>query len=94
MKPITLLVTLLDSEEDISLLRRMGIAENMLGSDKEVAELFNGLCKGVTVDDVFEGLIPKVSQHYRNKYKVQFRTVFIVALENRGFGGSYTWIVV
>ena len=67
---------LIDSEKDVSLLRRMGIVENMLGSDKEVAELFNGLCKGVAVPEldkhIFEGLKPKVIQHYRDKYKVQF----------------------
>ena len=40
---IYLMDRLIDSKEDASLLKRMGIVENMLGSDKEVAEVFNGL---------------------------------------------------
>jgi hypothetical protein len=46
---------LIDSEEDVTLLRKSGVVTNYLGSDAEVAELFNGLCKGVTLSmiDVF-----------------------------------------
>ena len=69
---------LIDSEEDVALLRKMGILTTRLGSDAEVAQLFNGLRKGVTVDigraavDIDVNLAQKVHAHYNNKFKVHF----------------------
>ena len=65
---------LIDSEEDVALLRRSGIVTNYLGSDAEVAELFNCLCKGITLSrvDVFYKMKEQINVHYRNKFKVWF----------------------
>ena len=45
-----LLDRLLNTAEDVGILRRSGILENMMGSDSEVAEMFNGLCKKVLIN--------------------------------------------
>lgn len=71
---LSLMDELIDSEEDVTLLRKSGVVTNYLGSDAEVAELFNGLCKGVTLSmtDVFEQLKREVDFQYRRKFKVWF----------------------
>lgn len=71
---LSLMDELIDSEEDVAVLRRSDIVINYLGSDSEVAELFNGLCKGVTVSrtDALAKLKEDVDDHYRSKFKVWF----------------------
>lgn len=69
-----LMKDLINTEQDVALMRRMGVLENWLGSDKEVADLFNGLCEKVTVssEDVFDNLTEKVIEHYNNnEMKIQ-----------------------
>ncbi|XP_030446554.2 UPF0481 protein At3g47200-like [Syzygium oleosum] len=41
---------LIDSPEDVEYLRNRGIIDHCLGSDAEVADLFNRLCQGVAFD--------------------------------------------
>lgn len=69
---VCLMDQLIDSEEDVALLRKYGIVTNGLGSDAEVAKLFNGLCTGVTVslEGVFDKLTGKVKLYHKNKFKV------------------------
>lgn len=69
---LCLMDQLIDSEEDVALLRKRGIVTNRVGSDAEVAKLFNGLCKGVTVslEGVFDKLTLKVNVYHKNKFKV------------------------
>lgn len=71
---LSLMDELIDSDEDVAVLRRSNILTNYLGSDAEVADLFNGLCKGVTVSrvDVLGQLKRQVNVHYRSKFKVWF----------------------
>ena len=45
-----LLDGLINTADDVGILRRSGILENMMGSDSEVAEMFNGLCKTVVIN--------------------------------------------
>jgi len=69
---VHLMDELIDSEKDVALLRRMGVLTNHLGSDIEVADLFNGLGKGVTFTrDVFNDLRKQVNAHHNNEIKVQ-----------------------
>jgi hypothetical protein len=65
---------LIDTEKDVALLRNSAILKNYLGSDSEVAELFNGLCKVVALPrkDVFEDLQDDVMKHYGSTFKVWF----------------------
>lgn len=71
---LSLMDNLMDTKEDVAVLRESGIVKNYLGSEAEVAELFNGLCKGVSLPpkDVFEKLHSKVIKHYGSKFKVWF----------------------
>ncbi|XP_059292226.1 UPF0481 protein At3g47200-like [Lycium ferocissimum] len=56
---------LIDSDKDVSLLRRKGIIKNEIGEDKEVASLFNKIGKGVTVysDFYYKEECRKLVQH-------------------------------
>ncbi|KAL3719664.1 hypothetical protein ACJRO7_004616 [Eucalyptus globulus] len=47
---IFLMDKIIDKEGDVALLDAQGIIQNALGSDKAVAELFNSLCKEVTLE--------------------------------------------
>ncbi|KAH9307428.1 hypothetical protein KI387_035339 [Taxus chinensis] len=70
---LSLMDELIDSEEDVAVLRKSDIITNYLGSEAEVAELLNGLCSGVTMSrrDLFaETLKRPVNEHYRSKFKV------------------------
>lgn len=71
---LSLMDELIDSDEDVAVLRRSNIVTNYLGSDAEVADLFNCLCKGVTVsrEDALEQVKLQVNDHYTSKFKVWF----------------------
>ncbi|XP_022963073.1 UPF0481 protein At3g47200-like [Cucurbita moschata] len=59
---------LIDSHEDVAYLHYCGIIEHWLGSDEEVAELFNRLCQEV-VYDINDSYLSQVSEdvnHYYN----------------------------
>lgn len=64
---------LIDSEEDVALLIRMGVLGNWLGRNKEVVDLFKGLRKATVVNlsDVFGQLIKRVNDHYENQIRVE-----------------------
>lgn len=65
---------LIDTEKDVALLRHSAVLKNYIGSDAEVAALFNGLCKGVALprEDIFQQLQDDVMKHYGSKFKVWF----------------------
>eukprot|EP01018_Ginkgo_biloba_P023175 Gb_36108 [translate_table: standard] len=66
-----LMDNLIESHRDVALLRRAGIIEHFMGSDKEVADLINGLCKGFTFSsDAFHEVRSHVYQQYRSEWKV------------------------
>lgn len=71
---VSLMDDLIDSAEDVALLRRKKIIRNCIGSDTEIAELFNGLCKGVTVgpEDPFHKLKRDVNAYYEDKKYLWF----------------------
>ncbi|XP_056176076.1 putative UPF0481 protein At3g02645 [Syzygium oleosum] len=56
---------IIDTEQDIALLRTQGIIQNFLGSNKEVADLFNSLTKDMTVflDEGDESVQKKITEH-------------------------------
>lgn len=64
-----LMKKLMVSEEDVVLLEREGVLSNLLGTGKEVAELFNNMSKGVVIDlkDFMDGLAGQVMVHRNNK---------------------------
>ncbi|XP_010503684.1 PREDICTED: UPF0481 protein At3g47200-like [Camelina sativa] len=62
---------LIDSHEDVSYLHYCGIIEHWLGSDSEVADLFNRLCQEVvfdTGDSYLSRLSIEVNRYYDHKW--------------------------
>ncbi|VVB05119.1 unnamed protein product [Arabis nemorensis] len=62
---------LIDSHEDVSYLHYCGIIEHWLGSDSEVADLFNRLCQEVvfdTEDSYLSRLSIEVNRYYNQKW--------------------------
>ncbi|KAJ1432187.1 hypothetical protein SESBI_06826 [Sesbania bispinosa] len=55
--------TIIDNEVDVTLLQQKGILTNGLGSDKDVAKLFNSLSKDITVDH--QGVLDEVKMSMR-----------------------------
>ncbi|KAF7849873.1 hypothetical protein BT93_L0189 [Corymbia citriodora subsp. variegata] len=55
-------------EQDVALLHAKGIIQNYIGSDKAVANLFNSLCKEVTLpSNISLDVVPKKIDEYCNK---------------------------
>lgn len=69
---------LIDSQNDVAFLRSMGILKNLIGSDQEVADLFNGLFKGVSVriPSLFDEVRKVVNANYKNRIRVQLAEVW------------------
>lgn len=64
---------LIDSPQDVSYLHYCGIIEHWLGSDLEVADLFNRLCQEVAFDpqnSYLSQLSNKVDRNYSRKWNV------------------------
>ncbi|KAJ0248846.1 hypothetical protein HA466_0158900 [Hirschfeldia incana] len=64
---------LIDSAQDVSYLHYCGIIEHWLGSDLEVADLFNRLCQEVAFDpqnSYLSQLSNKVDRYYSRKWNV------------------------
>ncbi|XP_059068787.1 putative UPF0481 protein At3g02645 [Cryptomeria japonica] len=72
---VFLMNSLIQSEEDVALLREKGIIQSSIGTDKEVTDLFNGLSKGVNFsfsdEDEFGQLKISVNGWYRRRTMVQ-----------------------
>lgn len=64
-----LMKKLMVSEEDVLLLKTEGVVSNYRGTDKEVAELFNNMSKGIVIEpkDFMDGLAGQVMVHRNNK---------------------------
>ncbi|KAG5241461.1 UPF0481 protein [Salix suchowensis] len=63
--------SLINSPEDVAYLHYRGIIEHCLGSDADVADLFNQLCKQVvfnTDNSYLSPLFKDVNRHYNNKW--------------------------
>lgn len=75
---VNLMDDLIDSQKDVALLRSMGILTKLIGSDKEVADLFNGLCKDVgtmCMENMFDELRKDVNAHIKFKIRVQLEDI-------------------
>ena len=63
--------SLINTRKDVQLLSQSGIIEHVLGSDKELAILFNNLCRGVTLDfndSHFAGIFEGVNKHTQQSW--------------------------
>ncbi|KAJ1382133.1 hypothetical protein SESBI_44543 [Sesbania bispinosa] len=62
--------SLIDHPEDVKALRSEGILLNSLGSDEEVAKLFNMISTDLVPDSVaYADVRAQIDKHYRNKWK-------------------------
>ncbi|KAK9232423.1 hypothetical protein WN943_022669 [Citrus x changshan-huyou] len=63
---------IIDTEEDVKLLRRKGILLNRLKSDAEVADLWNGMSKSIKLTKVphLNKVIEDVNNYYNNRLTV------------------------
>ncbi|GLJ34775.1 hypothetical protein SUGI_0699910 [Cryptomeria japonica] len=69
---IRLLDDLIDSERDVSLLRKARIIQSWVGSDEDTARMINGLCDGIIFSSIkdFELVMEKARDHYKSQWKV------------------------
>ncbi|PON51652.1 hypothetical protein PanWU01x14_214740 [Parasponia andersonii] len=65
---------IIDTEEDVTLLRERGIILNRLKSDEEVANLWNGMSKSIRLTRVpfLDKVIVDVNKYHNGKWKVKF----------------------
>ena len=67
---ISFLESLIDEAKDVKELRKAGILYNLLGSDQEVAQLFNEIGTDlVPNNDIYNDVRTKIQQYYKNKVK-------------------------
>ncbi|EOA32756.1 hypothetical protein CARUB_v10016061mg [Capsella rubella] len=64
---------IIDSEEDIRLLREQGVLVSRLKSDQEAAEMWNGMSKSVRLTKVgfLDKTIEEVNRYYTGRWKVK-----------------------
>ena len=65
---------IIDTEEDVKLLRERGVIFNRLKSDEEVANLWNGMSKSIRLTRVpfLDKVIEDVNKYHNGKWKVKF----------------------
>uniref|UniRef100_A0A0E0H2W6 Uncharacterized protein n=1 Tax=Oryza nivara TaxID=4536 RepID=A0A0E0H2W6_ORYNI len=81
---------LINSADDVKYLHDRGIIEHWLGSDAEVADLFNRLCQEVVFDindSYLSGLSDQVNRYYDHKW-----STWIASLKHNYF--SNPWAIV
>ncbi|GLJ51224.1 hypothetical protein SUGI_1089770 [Cryptomeria japonica] len=78
---ILLMNTLIEGEKDVAVLRREGVIQSSMGTDDEVTDLFNELCKGLNLQDFQEDPFAKVKRDlnmwYNNQRWVKLKRFFI-----------------
>ncbi|XP_062086898.1 putative UPF0481 protein At3g02645 [Humulus lupulus] len=65
---------IIDTDEDVKVLRERGIIMNRLKSDEEVANLWNGMSKSIRLTRVpyLDKVIEDVNKYYNGRWKVKF----------------------
>ncbi|KAF6134588.1 hypothetical protein GIB67_025703 [Kingdonia uniflora] len=81
---------LINSPEDVGYLHYCGIIEHWLGSDAEVADLFNRLCQEV-VYDVNDSYLSRMSEHVNRYYNHKWNT-WLASLRHNYF--SNPWAII
>lgn len=72
---VELMNGIIDTEEDARVLRECGVVLNYLRSDREVAELWNGMTRSVRLTKVpaLDRVIDDLNRHYGGCWKVRVR---------------------
>ncbi|XP_028761385.1 UPF0481 protein At3g47200-like [Neltuma alba] len=80
---VEFLDSLIDHPDDVKELRKAGALHNALGSDEEVAELFNTISTDVVPNaEIYASLRKEIEKHYRQKYKTWFALAFNTYFSN------------
>jgi hypothetical protein len=67
---IAFLDSLIDEAKDVMDLRKAGILRNNLGSDEEVAQLFNGICTDLVPNtEIYKDVRSNIQDYYNKKWK-------------------------
>ncbi|XP_004249743.1 UPF0481 protein At3g47200-like [Solanum lycopersicum] len=83
---VSFMDSLIDHAEDVKELRSKGILLNFLGSDQEVADLFNELARDLVPNPhAFVDVKDKIEKHYNNKGKI-----WIAEWKNTHFNTPWT----
>nr|XP_028954784.1 UPF0481 protein At3g47200-like [Malus domestica] len=102
---IGFLDSLIDHADDVKHLRKKGIVQNLLGSDQEVAELFNEISTDLVPNDaIYRNVTAQIEYHYKTKWKTWMAQFFhdhfnspwtflgfIGVLLGLGLSGMQTW---
>ncbi|GER30919.1 hypothetical protein STAS_06884 [Striga asiatica] len=81
---------LIDSPADVSYLHYCGIIENWLGSDAEVADMFNHLCQEV-VFDINNSSLSRLSEQVNRYYEHRWNA-WRASLKNKYFNNPWSII--
>ncbi|XP_078167571.1 putative UPF0481 protein At3g02645 [Carex rostrata] len=70
---------IIDTEEDARLLRKKGIILNYLKSDKDVAEMWNGMTRSIRLTRVpqLDCIIEEINKFYNSKWRVILKRFFM-----------------
>uniref|UniRef100_A0A2N9FPM3 Uncharacterized protein n=1 Tax=Fagus sylvatica TaxID=28930 RepID=A0A2N9FPM3_FAGSY len=105
---ISFLDSLIDERNDVKMLRKAGVLYNCLGSDKEVAKLFNEIGTDLVPNtQIYSNVRLQIQEHYKNKwmtwmaqfYQNHFSSpwtifAFCGVLVGLGLTGIQTWLAV
>ncbi|GLJ34542.1 hypothetical protein SUGI_0694740 [Cryptomeria japonica] len=69
---VALFDDLIDSDKDVSVLIKAQVIQKYVGSDEEIARMFNRLCHQIGIDSIekIEVVMKEVTDHYQSKWKV------------------------
>ncbi|XP_077210009.1 UPF0481 protein At3g47200-like [Tasmannia lanceolata] len=68
--------SLIDSVEDVKILRSADIVSNKLGSDKQLAHLFNVLATDLIQSEQYEQVMKKIQSHCKGSWNVHMATLY------------------
>ncbi|PRQ49716.1 hypothetical protein RchiOBHm_Chr2g0125011 [Rosa chinensis] len=105
---ICFLDSLIDHADDVKQLRKAHILHNLLGSDEEVAKLFNKIGTDLVPNsETYHGVKDKLEKHYKNMWKTWMAQfchdhfsspwtilAFLGVLAALGLSGIQTWYTV
>ncbi|GLJ34975.1 hypothetical protein SUGI_0703930 [Cryptomeria japonica] len=72
---ISIIVDLIESEKDVSLLREQEIIECQMGRDNEIGDMFHNLDKEVTIQNIeqFQEVVKQTTDHYHSVLNLWIR---------------------
>lgn len=81
--------SLIDTEEDLSILYRAGVLENHLGSDGRLLRMWNDMCINISESscDRWEAMTQAILMHYKSNWRVMY-----VEFYSKFFSRPWLWL--